>query len=104
MAQITGWLVVCTYRCETSCVISLINNVKVPADLRPGATVEIHGEIIDTNKKGSLCRAHVENEGETIASAERFIFPHFKEPDPEKLARRFRDTGWLEPQWDWEAS
>jgi hypothetical protein len=104
MAQITGWLVVCTYRCETSCVISLINDVKVPADLRPGTTVDIHGEMMDTNKQGSLCRAYVELEGEIIASADRFIFPHFKEPNPEMLAQRFRDTGWLEPQWDWEAS
>ncbi|MEE9240835.1 MAG: hypothetical protein V3U53_06580, partial [bacterium] len=77
MAQITGWLVVCTYQCETSCVISLINDVEVPADLPPGTTVDIHGEIVDTNRKGSLCRAHVEKDGETIASAGRFIFPHF---------------------------
>ena len=104
MAQNTGWLVVCTYQCETSCVISLINDVEVPADLPPGTTVDIHGEIIDTNRKGSLCRAHVEKDGETIASAGRFIFPHFKEPNPEMLAQRFRDSGWLEPQWDWGAS
>lgn len=102
MAQVTGSLVVCTYRCETSCVISLINNVKVPADLRPGASVEIHGEIVDTNKQASLCRSHIENEGEIIASAERLIFVHFQEPNPENLTRRFRETGWLEPRWDWE--
>lgn len=104
MAQITGWLVVCTYRCETSCVISIINDVKVPADLRPGSTVEIEGEIMDTNRRASLCRARVEKDGEVIAEGERFLFPHFKEPQPEVLTQRFRECGWLEPQWDWEAS
>ncbi len=104
MAQITGWLVVRTYQCEMSCVISLINDVKVPSDLGPGTTVDLHGEIIDTNKRASLCRARVELDGETIASADRFIFAHFKEPDPERLAQQFRDNGWLDPQWDWKAS
>ncbi len=104
MAQITGWLVVYTHRCETSCVISLIDDIKVPTDLRAGTTVEIEGEIMNTNEQASLCRAWVELEGERIASAERFVFPHFKEPDPEGLARRFRDMGWLEPRWDWGAS
>jgi len=104
MAQITGWLVVYSHGFETSCVISLIDDVTVPADLRPGATVEIEGRIVDTNKQGSLCAASVEQGGETIARAGRFIFPHFPSEDPDGLRQRFRDYGWLEPRWDGEAS
>lgn len=104
MAQIAGWLIVYTHKCETACVISLINNVKVPIDLRAGTTVNIHGEMLETDKRWSRCRAWVERDGETIASAERFLFPHFKEPYPKEITQRFRNLGWLEPRWDWEAS
>jgi 3-hydroxyacyl-[acyl-carrier-protein] dehydratase len=102
MSQITGWLVVYTHKCETSCVISLINNLEVPADLRAGATVELHGEIVETDRRWSNCRAWVERDGERIASAERFVFPHFKEKYPEEVANFYRDIGWIEPRWDWE--
>ena len=39
MAQIAGWLVVYTHDFETSCVISLIDDVEVASDLRPGAAL-----------------------------------------------------------------
>ena len=95
MAQITGWLVVYTYDFRTSCVISLIDDAEVTSDLRPGVTVEIHGEIIDTNERASLCRARVEKDGAPVARAERFVYPHFPNDDPEGLKERFRNYGWL---------
>ena len=95
MAQITGWLVVYTHDFRTSCVISLIDDAEVASDLRPGVTVEIHGEIIDTNERASLCRARIEKDGAPVARAERFVYPHFPNDDPEGLRERFRNYGWL---------
>ena len=95
MAQMTGWLVVYTYDFKTSCVISLIDDVEVASDLRPGLSVEIHGEIIDTNERASLCRARIEKDGVAVARAERFVYPHFPNDDPEGLKERFRSYGWL---------
>ena len=95
MAQITGWLVICTYDFKTSCVISLIDGVEVVSDLRPGASVEIHGEIIDTNERASLCRARIEKDGVPVARAERFVYPHFPNDDPDGLKERFKSYGWL---------
>ncbi len=95
MAQITGWLVAYTYDFETSCVISLIDDAEVASDLRPGAVLEIHGEMIDTNRQASLCRARVESDGVPVARADRFVYPHFPSEDPEGLRRRFRSYGWL---------
>ena len=95
MAQITGWLVVYTHDFKTSCVISLIDDAEVTSDLRPGVTVEIHGEIVDTNERASLCRARVEKDGAPVARAERFVYPHFPNDDPEGLKERFRNYGWL---------
>lgn len=95
MAQITGWLVVYTYDFKTSCVISLIDDAEVTSDLRPGVTVEIHGEIIDANERASLCRARIEKDGVVVARAERFVYPHFPNDDPESLKERFRNYGWL---------
>ena len=95
MAQITGWLVVYTHDFKTSCVISLIDDVEVASDLRPGVSLEIHGEIIDTNERASLCRARIEKDGVTVAKAERFVYPHFPNDDPDGLKERFRSYGWL---------
>ena len=95
MAQITGWLVVYTHDFRTSCVISLIDEAEVTSGLRPGLSVEIHGEIIDTNERASLCRARIEKDGVAVARAERFVYPHFPNDDPEGLKERFRSYGWL---------
>ncbi len=95
MAQIAGWLVVYTYDFRTSCVISLINGVEVASDLRPGVSLEIHGEMIDTNERASLCRARVEKDGVVLARVERFVYPHFPNDDPKSLKERFRRYGWL---------
>ncbi len=96
MAQIAGWLVVYSYDFKTSCVISIMEEVRVPAGLRPGAAVQVHGEMTDTNRRGSLCRAWVEQDGETIAEGGRLVFSHFKTKDPAWLIQQFRCHGWLD--------
>jgi 3-hydroxyacyl-[acyl-carrier-protein] dehydratase len=96
MCQAAGWLILYSYGYEVSCVISLAEDVRLAPDLRPGAAVVITGEILDTNKRASLCGARVEERGGVIASAGRLIFPHFPAADPADLERRFRAYGWLD--------
>jgi 3-hydroxyacyl-[acyl-carrier-protein] dehydratase len=96
MCQAAGWLVLYSYGFEVSCVISLAEDVRLTPDLRPGAAVEIVGEILDTNPRATLARARVEEGGQEIAGAGRLIFPHFPTADPAGMERRFRAYGWLD--------
>ena len=90
MSQLTGWLVAYSLDFKMNCVISLIDDIEAPTVLRPGETVEIVGEIVDMNKKASLCRAWIEKGGESLARGGRLLYPHFPNPRPDVLAERFR--------------
>lgn len=94
LAQITGWLIVYTHDFNKSCVISLAQDVRLPAELAPGATLEIHGEILDTGEKGSLAKAYATLDGEVVAECGRFIYAHFANARPEALREEFRAYGW----------
>ncbi|MBI3126189.1 MAG: hypothetical protein HYZ11_01120 [Candidatus Tectomicrobia bacterium] len=96
MCQAAGWFVLYSYGFEVSCVISLAENVRLTPDLRPGAAVEVVGEIVDTNTRATLAQARIEENGGVIASAERLIFPHFPTANPGEMERHFRAYGWLE--------
>lgn len=89
MAQVLGWLVIYSHDFRISAVMSLIEGVTVQPALRPGVTVEIHGEIISTSKRDSLGRAWITLEGRTIASLDRIIFSHFHKVNQEELINRF---------------
>lgn len=89
MAQLLGWLVCYSHDFEISCIMSLIEGVRVPAELRPGLQATICGEIMSTNRKDTLGKAWVKVGGEPLASMERIIYAHFPEPNPKELAERF---------------
>lgn len=89
MAQVIGWLVIYSHDFRISAVMSLIEGVTFPPALQPGVTVEIHGEIISTSKRDSLCRAWITHEDKTIASLDRIIFSHFHKVNQEELINRF---------------
>jgi 3-hydroxyacyl-[acyl-carrier-protein] dehydratase len=89
MAQLLGWLICYSYDFEVSCIMSLIEGVKVPARLKPGGEARIHGEIISTTDKDTLGTAWVEIAGDRVASIDRVIYIHFRETDPAELAERF---------------
>jgi len=89
MAQVLGWLICYSYDFELSCIMSLIEGVKVPAQLRPGFEARIYGEMISTTDKDTLGKAWMEVGGERVASIERIIYTHFRETHPEELAERF---------------
>ncbi|HHL40716.1 MAG TPA: hypothetical protein ENJ37_09440 [Deltaproteobacteria bacterium] len=89
MAQLIGWLVVCTHDFRLSAIMSLVGGVKLPAGLRPGFTAEMEGELVSTSKTDSLGRVKVTVDGEEVASMERIIFSHFHDVDPAGLRRLF---------------
>mgnify|MGYP001210056540 CR=1 FL=1 len=89
MAQILGWLIIYTHDFKLSAIMSLVENVSVTPNLRPGFKAEIQGEIISTSSRDSLCRAHILVDGKTIASMDRIIYSHFHKIDSNELARLF---------------
>lgn len=90
MAQLLGWLINYSHDFKVLSIMSVINQVEVSTDLRPGFESRIHGEIISTHAEDSLGKAWIEVGGETVASMERIIYSHFHPRDPGKWARLFR--------------
>lgn len=89
MAQLLGWLIVYSHDFRLSSIMSLIEEVTVSPNLRPGFKAEIHGEILSTSKRDSLGKAWIYVDGEPIASMNRIIYSHFHNVNPDELARRF---------------
>ncbi|MBI5408739.1 MAG: hypothetical protein HZA14_05175 [Nitrospirae bacterium] len=89
MAQLLGWLVIYSHDFKLSAIMSLVEDVKIAPDLRPGFKAEIHGEIISTSKRDSLGRAWITVDGETIASMNRIIYSHVQKVDSEALKNLF---------------
>lgn len=89
MAQLLGWLIIYSHDFHISAVMSLIEDVTVPAGMRPGFRADIRGEIISTSKKDSIGRAQISVDGRIIASLNRIIYSHVLKANPEELASRF---------------
>ena len=89
MAQLLGWLIIYSFDFKLSAIMSLIEDIALPARLRPGFTAEIKGEIVSLSKRDSLGRAEVYVDGEPVASMNRIIYSHFDKVDPEELKKRF---------------
>ncbi len=68
-----------------------MDDVRVPPDLRPGYRIDLFGELMGTNPRGSMGRAWAEIDGEQVASVGRVLYAHVAAPDPEVLRARFRD-------------
>ncbi len=90
MAQLLGWLVIYSHDFKLSAIMSLIEDVNISSNLRPGFKADIHAEIISTSEKDSLGRARIYVDGELIASMNRIIYSHFHKVNPEELLERFR--------------
>ena len=77
MAQLLGWLIIYSHDFKLSAIMSLIEDVNIPSNLRPGCKADIHGEIISTSKRDSLGKARISIDGKVIASVNRIIYSHF---------------------------
>lgn len=93
MIQLLAWCVMAKYDFRTSVVLSVLEDVEVPPDLEPGQRIDLVGELMGTNPRGSMGRAWAEIEGERIASVGRVLYAHVPHPDPEVLRERFRYCG-----------
>jgi len=97
MVQLLGWLVITKHDYSLSVVLSVLEDVEVPSDLRPGCTLELFGELQGTNKKGSMGHAWAEVDGTQVARIGRVLYGHFPHPNPDVLRQRFAYYGG-EPQ------
>ncbi len=93
MAQLLGWLIIHTHDFRLSAVMSLIEDVKVAPDLRPGFSAEISGHLLSTSTSDSLGSARMRVEGREIASIGRIIYAHSSMADQDALRRMFRYYG-----------
>lgn len=89
MAQLLGWLIIYSHDFKLSAIMSLIEDVNIPSNLRPGCKADIHGEIISTSKRDSLGKARISIDGKVIASVNRIIYSHFHRINSEQLMDLF---------------
>jgi 3-hydroxyacyl-[acyl-carrier-protein] dehydratase len=76
MAQLLGWLVIYSHDFKLSAIMSLVEDVEITPDLRPGFRAEIHGKIISTSRNDSMGKAWIMVDGKTVASMNRIIYSH----------------------------
>lgn len=93
MLQSLGWLVMRTHEFRVLPFFSMLEDLVVPADLRPGVLLEITGDLLSTNAKGSMGRAEAKVDGVVVASIGRVIYGHHPAAHPEEARRRFACYG-----------
>jgi 3-hydroxyacyl-[acyl-carrier-protein] dehydratase len=93
MAQLLGWLIIHTHDFRLSAVMSLIEEVTLAPDLRPGFSAEISGRLVSTSSSDSLGSARITVDGREIASMNRIIYVHSSKVDPEQLRNMFHYYG-----------
>ena len=90
MAQLLGWLIICSHDFRLSPIMSLIEGATVTPHLRPGIKAEICGEIISSSKRDSLGKARIHLDGKLVASVDRIIYSHVRPVNRQDLIRLFR--------------
>ncbi|MDA1193644.1 MAG: hypothetical protein O2894_00510 [Planctomycetota bacterium] len=93
MLQLTAWTAIAGHNYGVSLVLSVLEDVALPADLAPGTTLKIVGELRGTNPKGSMASAYCEVDGVRVASAGRILYAHVPAPEPDVMRERFRYYG-----------
>lgn len=93
MIQLLGWCAIAKHDFQLSVVLSVLEDVTLPGHLRPGFRVDMVGDLMGTNAKGSMGRVKAFVDGEEIASVGRVLYAHLPHPDPEVLRQRFRYYG-----------
>lgn len=91
--QLLAWCAIAKHAFRFSLVLSVLEDVEVPPDLAPGHRIDLHGELMGTNPRGSMGRAWAEIDGERIASVGRVLYAHVPNPDPEAMRAQLRTYG-----------
>jgi len=95
LVQLTAWCAITKHDFGVTLVLSMLDDVTVPADLAPGHTLRMTGELLGTNAKGSMARAWAEVEGRRVAEIGRILYAHLPVPDGEILRARLAYFGGL---------
>ena len=90
MIQLTAWAAITKHDFVYSVVLSVLEDAQVPSALTPGHRIDLFGELLGTNPKGSMARTWAEIDGERIASVGRVIYAHMPVPDPDALRAQYR--------------
>ena len=93
MLQVTGWLAIERSGFTQSVVLSVAEDVDLPPALEPGTRLDLVGELLGFNPKGSMARARVLIDGTEVGRAGRILYAHIPHDDPEQLRTRFAQYG-----------
>ncbi len=93
MVQLTAWCAIAKHDFAVSLVLSVLEDVRLPPDLPPGVRLDLSGELLGTNPKGSMARARAVVDGEEVASIGRLLYAHVPIADPEVMRARFAYYG-----------
>jgi 3-hydroxyacyl-[acyl-carrier-protein] dehydratase len=89
MAQLLGWLIIYSHDFRLSPFMSLIEDVRIPHNLRPDFSAEIHARLLSTSTTDSLGSAQMVVNGELIASIGRIIYSHTRKVNAADLIQLF---------------
>lgn len=95
MLQTVGWLVIRTHEFRQMPLFSMLEDLVLPSDLMPGVKLEIEGELLSTNPKGSMGRATARVDGKVVASLGRVLYGHYPASSPDDLRATFGVYGGL---------
>ena len=93
MLQALGWLVIRTHDFQVMPFFSMLEDLSVPAGLTPGDRIDLVGELLSTNPKGSVGRATASIAGKEVASLARVLYGHYPAASPSALRDSFRCYG-----------
>lgn len=89
MIQCLGYRAIVANDFHISVVLSVLEDVTLPPDLRPGIRLDLFGELTATRPTGSMGHAWAEVDGEEVARAGRVVYAHVPVPDADVLRTRF---------------
>jgi 3-hydroxyacyl-[acyl-carrier-protein] dehydratase len=95
MVQLLGFAVIHHHGFSLSAILSVLEDATVPERLGPGVRLDLGGEILGTNPKGSVGRAWADVDGTRVASIGRVIYAHLPYAEPGALRARFEALGLL---------
>lgn len=93
MLQVVGWLVVRTHDFKILPLFTMLEGAVLPPTLKPGVRLDVSGELVSTNKQGSLCSASVKVEGVEVARLDRILFGHYPAQDPARMRKDYESAG-----------
>ncbi len=93
MIQAVGWLVVVTHDFKVLPLFTMLEGAVLPPSLAAGVRLDVSGDLVSTQPKGSLGRAVVTVEGVEVARLERVLYGHYPAADSARMRRDYEAAG-----------